>query len=180
MVKHCLPAIGALLLAASCSWNQEPAPPPAQQPPALRVATLGAATRAPSEEEVQELGLEVNVRARGQVVDEVTSGGAAARAGIEPGDVLVKLDAVDLYSQDDIADFLCVSRPDQQVKALLRRAKTAKAETVLVSLGAEQVEPSALPRLEWQYASLGQMADALAQAKRERRLVLVGLSGAET
>lgn len=152
----------------------------AGQQRAVAGATLGATTRAPSEQEVEELRLAFDVRARGQVVTEVEEGGAAARVGVLPGDVLVKLDAVEIYSHDDIADFLRASRPGQHVEVLLSRGKTGKEEAITLALGAAATAAPAQPLLTWQFASLGQLSDALAVAKHERRLVLVGLSGAET
>jgi PDZ domain-containing secreted protein len=69
-----------------------------------------------------------------------------------PTDVVVKFDKNELYSEDDIADFLLVSKPGQKVVVKVQRAKTDKLATVRLELG----------------------------SKKEGRLVLVGLSGAET
>ena len=104
---------------------------------------------------------------------------AAGKAGIDPGDVLVQLGTVELYSQDDIADVLRVGKPGQKLEAVVLRAKTSKEEKVSLSLGTKEVSPEK-PRLEWQFASLAALPDALAKAKKEKKLVLVGLSGAET
>lgn len=180
MMTGGLATLAALLLPGEFAAAQEPASEPAKQGGTVAVATLGASTRAPSKQEVEQLGLKVDVRARGQVVTEVDKGAAVARAGIEPGDVLVKLGAVDLYSQDDIADCLRVRKPGEKLEAVVLRRKTAKEETVAVSLGARETKAPEEPRLEWQFASLGQLPDALAKAKKEGRPVLVGLSGAET
>ena len=43
------------------------------------------------------------MRARGQVVAEVAEGGAASKSGLAAGDVIVRLDKVDVFSQDDLA-----------------------------------------------------------------------------
>ncbi len=179
MVAHPLSIVGPLVLLLGCA-STEPGAMLAGQQRAVPVATLGVQTRAPTKQEVEELGLAFAVRARGQVVTEVENDGAAARAGVQPGDVLVKLDAVELFSRDDIDDFLRASRPGQRVEALVSRGTGAKDEAVTISLGTMATTAPAQPVLAWQFASLGQLGDALAVAKVERRLVLVGLSGAET
>ncbi len=48
-----------------------------------------------------------------------------------------------------------------------------------VSLGANKVENKD-KQFTWQYAGVGQLNAALAAAKKDGKLVLVGLSGAET
>jgi hypothetical protein len=92
----------------------------------------------------------------------------------------VKLGTNDIYSRDDIADFLRASEPGQRVEAVVLRKETGKEDTVSFSLGTERIDAPQSPRLEWQLASLGQLALAFAKAKKEDKLVLVGLSGAET
>ena len=142
MVKGHLSTLAASLLLGGFASAQEPASRPANQERWVKVATLGASTRAPSRKEVAELDLKFEVRARGQVVTEVEEDGAAAAAGIGPGDVLVKLGAVELYSQDDIADFLSVSKPGQKVEVVVLGAKTSKEEAVSVSLGTKEIKAS--------------------------------------
>ncbi len=137
-------------------------------------------TRAPTRKEVQELGLKWEVRAHGQIVTAVSKDSATAKAGIQKGDVVLKLDQNEIFSQDDIADFLRVSKPGQKVKVQVQRAKGAKKETLAVALGAKKMRKSKTPTLKWEFASLGQLKFALARAKKEQKLVLVGLSGAET
>ena len=114
---------------------------------------------------------------QGLGADQIARQGAA---GIAPGDVVVKLGKNELYSQDDIADFLLASKPGQKVVALVLRANTKKEEALTVTLGKGKAKAPEAPRLEWQYASLGQLTDALAKAVKEDKLLLVGLSGAET
>ena len=142
-------------------------------------AALGITTSAPSEEVVRDMGLEHNVRVLGRVIDTLEPDGAAASAGIEVGDVLLRLDDNDLYSADDIADFLAVSKPGQSLKARYRRRGDAEPRESSVVLGSG---PSAMPSsgLRWQYAGLGQLPRALEQARAEKKKVMVGLSGAET
>ena len=179
MIHTHVSALGAMLLLCALSPAQEP-PPAAKEARLVAVATLGLVTRPATAEEAKEQGLKIDKCVRGQVVTEVAKESAAAAAGVEPGDVLIQLGKIDLFSGDDLADFLRVSKPGQKVEALIRRAKNGKEETVPVTLGAGSVEPPKEPRLEWQFASLAQLPLALAKAKKEGRLVLVGLSGAET
>jgi predicted metalloprotease with PDZ domain len=172
-----------LLVLASASSAQEPAPKPANVP-LVTVAALGVVTRTATLEEAKELGLAVDKCAHGLIVTEVVKESGAAKAGIEPGDVLLQIGRIDLFSGDDLADFLRVSRPWQTVEVLLRRARNVeepkKEETVSVTLSAVAVAPTQEPVLAWQFASLAQLPEALARAKEQKRLVLVGLSGAET
>ncbi len=146
----------------------------------MNAASLGMSTRAPSAEEVEQLDLKMQVKIQGQIVSEVSEDGAAAKAGIQKGDAILKLDKNGIFSQDDIADFLRVSKPDQKVDVQVVRAKNSEEETLAVSLGSKSVEASTDPRLEWEFASLGQLDKALARAKEKGSLLFVGLSGAET
>ncbi len=146
----------------------------------VNAASLGMSTRAPSTKEVKQLDLKNLVKIQGQIVSEVSEDGAAAKAGIQKGDAILQLDKNDIFSQDDIADFLRVSKPGQKVDVLLVRGKNTEEEALSVSLGSKRVEASSAPRLEWGFASLGQLDAALAKAKQEGSLLLVGLSGAET
>jgi len=144
-------------------------------------ATLGIRTAAPDEDQANELGLTFDVRWQGQVIEELlVPDGPAGAAGLRPGDALVGLDDNDVYSQDDIRDFLMVSRPGQEVTARIRRHGADAEETVRLALGAAPSDRVGHPGLTWHYASLGQLDDALAQARAENKKVLVGLSGAET
>jgi len=79
------------------------------------IATLGATTRAPTEEEVEKRELPFSVRAQGQVVVDVTRGGAAEKAGIMRDDVILKFGTNKVFSQDDIADYLRVQKPKDRV-----------------------------------------------------------------
>jgi len=144
------------------------------------VAALGADTRVPTAEEAKtyELGKLVG-RVQGQCVASVDKGGPAEKAGLKPGDVLLVLDANKVFSRDDIDDFLRVSQPGAEVKMLVKRADTYKEENVMVTLGANKVEDKD-KHFAWQYAGLGQLDAAVAAAKKKGKLVLVGLSGAET
>ena len=89
------------------------------------------------------------------------------------------LDDNELFSADDVADFLLVSRQGRHAAAHVRRKGEAKERVFDVVLAAA---PAALPadRIVWQFAGLGQYDAALAAAKKASTRVLVGLSGADT
>jgi thioredoxin len=151
-------------------------------------ATLGVDTEAPSEAVAKAQGLKHKVRLHGRVVTEVAAEGAAARAGVRIGDVLLRLGDNDLYSADDISDFLEVSDPLDQVILRFKRPGEAEPREATVTLGARRSVtrstsrdvPASGPRFTWQFASLGQLPKALDAARSQHKKLLVGLSGAET
>jgi len=169
-----------LVLTSPASAQGKRSAKPAEAPDTIELATLGMTTTAPTRQEAKARGLKIEVRIRGQLVTAVEPRGPAAKAGIRKGDVLVQIDNNEIYSQDDIADFLVVSKPEQKVDLLVVRAKGNKAKTLRAVLGGKRVKAPKEPRLEWQFASLGQLDAAIAKAKKEQRLILIGLSGAET
>ncbi len=144
------------------------------------VATFGAETRVPTAEQAKtyQLGKLVG-KVQGQYVAAVDKGGPAEKAGLKVGDVVLALEANKLFSRDDIEDFLRVVQPGSKVKVVVKRAGTYKEETVTIALGATEVEDKG-KHLTWQYAGVGQLDAALAADKKNRKLVLVGLSGADT
>ena len=146
------------------------------QPPPK--ATLGLTTSVPSEDLVAALELENNVRVQGRLVD--LSEGPAAEAGLLEGDVLLKLGENDLYSHDDISDFLSVSAPGDRVPVLFKREVEAGPRQAVVTLGSEQRAAESGPAIRWQFASLGQLPRALETARSQKKRIMVGLSGAET
>jgi len=140
---------------------------------------LGAGFRTPTPEEVKTYALpHVKGKPNGVYLSTVVKGGPADRAGLKVGDVLLSFDANKVCSSDDIEDFLRVSQSGVKVKALVKRGGTFKEEEVTVILGAAKADASA--RFPWQYAGLGQLDTALTAAKKDGKLVLVGLSGADT
>jgi len=170
----------AAMMASAAVGAQEPPRETEKPAPVVKVATLGAATRAPTKDEADELGLKFEVRARGQIVTELVENGPAGKAGLSAGDVLVVLAGVEVFSQDDIADILRVSVPGQKLVASVRIVKTGEQQAMEIVLGAKQVQAPAEPGLAWHYASLVNLEVALAKAGQHKQLVLVGLSGAET
>lgn len=169
--------LGLCALGAGCSST------PAPQSDSIgttSIASLGLRTSVPSQELGEEMGLTFNVRWEGRIIDEVTPGGAAEKAGVKSGDVLLAIDGITLFSQDDISDFLAVSSPGQEVSVELKRVGKGDAEELRVTLGAESAPLAREPELGWQFASLAQLPKALELARAEKKKVMVGLSGAET
>ncbi len=145
-----------------------------------RSATLGVTTGVPSAEVAESLGLTNNVRLLGRVVTQVAPGSAAAQAGLAVDDVLLRLAGNDLYSADDIADFLLVSKPGDKVTLVFKRPGSASERQTSVTFGELEQAAASSPRLAWQYSGLGQLPQALAEARARKKKVFVGLSGAET
>jgi S1-C subfamily serine protease len=144
-----------------------------------RRASLGAETRTLTADEAKAYGVTRLVGCRnGLFFKAVEKGGPADKAGLGEGDVLLALDANKLFSRDDLADFLRVSEPGTEVVALVKRAPTFKEEKVAVRLGAgPEVRGKGIT---WQYAGLSQLDSALATAKKNKSLLLIGLSGSDT
>lgn len=147
-----------------------------------RAAYLGAETRAPSKKTAKSLKLPFSVRTQGQEVLSVEPASPAEKAGLRPGDVLLRAGGMDLYSRDDLQDFLMVRRPGEEVELGIREAGAAADRTVRVKLEgkASAREAASGSRFRWEFAGRAQLPDALAKARAEGKLVLVGLSGAET
>jgi serine protease Do len=80
------------------------------------------------------LGLGTGERAEGGLnVDKVGRESPAEKAGIKPGDVLLKMDGIELKSRDQLQDLLKEKAPDDRVALeLLRDGKT---ETLTLRLG---------------------------------------------
>lgn len=167
-------------LALCCLVTAQEPTKTAKRKQVVKHATLDAKTRAPTKQEATKLGLKFEVRVLGQLVTDVMKNGAAAKSGLKPGDVLVSLGGVDLFSQDDIADVLRVHAPGQKIKTSVLRANTLKHEVLRVTLGSKEVNAPKARELAWDYASLVNLPAALAKAKAGKLVVLVGLSGAET
>jgi S1-C subfamily serine protease len=183
-------ALATVVLVAPLSAQGKPTPKPATAKPKAakskpdekfhKVATVGMETRAPNKEERRKYSLKFEVRSQGQVVTGLARGGAAAKAGIRKGDIILKIEKVEIFSQDDIRDIVMVRKPGQKIVMDVIRGKSKKNTSLEVKLGEKKIRATKKSRLEWDYAGIGYLKDALARAKREQKRVLVGLSGAET
>lgn len=143
-------------------------------------ATLGVRTGSPSEETAAATGLTKKVRVLGRLVTGVEPESAAAKAGLEVDDILLRLGSNDLYSADDIADFLSVSEPGDQVSLVYKRPGSSEEHEATAILGEVEQPATLSPRFVWQYSSLGQLPQALEEARAKKKKVFIGLSGAET
>ncbi len=142
------------------------------------LVTFGAQTAVPSDEVAERLDLPFNVRQQGRELTSVTGESTLARLGLKAGDVLLELDGVPLYSQDDVADVLRVHRPGDEVAIAFHPAGDPDVVETTIVLG-DDAGPHA-EGIEWQFASLANLERALERAADENKGVLVGLSGAET
>jgi S1-C subfamily serine protease len=134
-----------------------------------KMASLGAETRNPTDEEAKaySLGMQKVGCINGQYVKAVEKSGPADKAGLKEGDVILSLDSNRLYSRDALL-----------VEARVKRAGTFKEEKVPLTLGSGPVASG--KGLVWEHAGLGQLDAALSAAKKDSKLMLVGLSGADT
>ena len=167
MMRRLLP----LLLLASCAGL-----PNGDE--ANLTGSLGVLTAAPTESDALEYALPQGVRTQGRVILSVLDGSAADRLGLEPGGIILSLDSVDLFSEDDLNDVLTVNVPGSTVSIAFHPPSDRDViETeVMLDIGA----PRAPDAITWQFASLGQMERAVELATTKKRRILVGLSGAET
>jgi S1-C subfamily serine protease len=175
-----LAALGAGLLLGPTAAAQQGEPKPAAERRTVALGNLQLTLRSPDQEEIRRFALKMDYRPRGRVVVEVEADGAAARAGIAANDVIERLNHNELYSEDDVADFMRLTRPGQEVDAQVRTAKDGGRRTVKIVLGQRRQEVPERPALQWQYAGMGQLEAALGAARRDGKRVVVGLSGAET
>lgn len=175
------PVLLGVVVLAVMGFAQSPAEGPKEKAKAVG-PWLGIKTRYPTAEEAQALSLPKGVRIQGQIITDVAKGSPAAKAGLEVGDVVLELDDNELYSFDDIADFTATSRPGRKVKVRVKRGKPLKEEDVALTIGKRVLsdEEAKASAFTWDYASLAQLETALERAKKERKVVVVGISGAET
>jgi len=144
------------------------------------MATIGLTTSVPPSETAEAMALADNVRVHGRFVDQVEANGPAAEAGLQPGDVLLQLGDNDLYSADDVADFLAVSSPGDRIPVAFKRSGDVQARQTTVTLGELRKTEAPGSGLRWTFAGLGQLPKALETARAKKKKVMVGLSGAET
>ncbi|HVH28859.1 MAG TPA: trypsin-like peptidase domain-containing protein [Vicinamibacterales bacterium] len=99
---------------------------------------IGVAVTAVPRDGFAEFGLK---SASGAIVSTVAPGGAAARAGIEPGDVIIDFNGKPVTKYDDLVKNVTATRPGTQVPVKVMRDRQERTLTVTVDeldLEAEQ------------------------------------------
>jgi len=89
-------------------------------------------------EDFQEFGLKTR---SGAIVASVASGGAASKAGVEPGDVIVQFNGRPVPSSDELVKMVVATKPGTNVPVKVLRNKQEKTLTLVVDeldLEAEQ------------------------------------------
>jgi S1-C subfamily serine protease len=76
----------------------------------------------------------------GALVGDVSSGSAAAQAGLQAGDVIVNFDGFDIYNPDELLQRLVLHKPGEQVQASLVR--NGQTMNVMITLGEAPVTVS--------------------------------------
>jgi serine protease Do len=102
---------------------------------------IGVSVSAVPREGFADFGLKA---ATGAIVSTVSPGGAAARAGIEPGDVIVEFNSHPVTKYDDLVKTVIATKPGTQVPVKVMRNRDQKTLTVTVDkldLEAEQSSP---------------------------------------
>ena len=145
---------------------------------------IGVSVSAVPREGFAEFGLKA---ATGAIVSMVSPGGAAAKAGIEPGDVIVEFNGHPVTKYDDLVKTVIATKPGTQVPVKVMRNKDQKMLTVTVDeldLEAEQNAPqtrnnngSQAPKEE-HGAGFGLTLQDLTPATARRLQVPAGQSGA--
>ncbi len=125
--------------------------------------------------------------AAGAIVSTVSPGGAAAKAGIEPGDVIVEFNGHAVTKYDDLVKTVTATKPGTQVPVKVMRDKGQKTLTVTVDeldLEAEQNAPQARNNNENQAppedhgAGFGLTLQDLTPAMARRLQIPTGQAGA--
>lgn len=93
------------------------------------------------------LGIQLDVGADSAVIEKVTEGEAASKAGIKPGDVVRRVNLEDVEDGETLIQTLLAYKHGQSVKLLIERdGKQFEVQTVLGKRPAELVPPPAAGR----------------------------------
>jgi S1-C subfamily serine protease len=74
-------------------------------------------------------------RSGGLVITSVTSGGPAAKAGIQAGDILVSFNGTKITATTNAADIIRETEPGQKVKVTWTSSETGETRTATVTMG---------------------------------------------
>ena len=144
------------------------------------VNALGVATAAPTPDIAATMKLAHRVRTEGRVVTEIEPDSPADRAGLEQGDVILQLADNRLYSADDITDYLAITATVEPIDVIVRRAGSTDDEQIRITPVHRAPTVSGRAGIDWQYAGLAQLDEALGRARASGKPVLVGLTGSDT
>ena len=107
---------------------------------------IGVAVLAVPREGFEDYGL---TKRAGAIVSEVTPGGAAMKAGMEPGDVIVQYNGRPVVNNDELVKMVVATKPGTSVQVKVLRNKAEKSMNVVVDeldLEAEQNQGHRAPQ----------------------------------
>jgi len=116
-----------------------------------------------SEEKIGDLSAE---ELQGLYVGRVYPGGAAEKAGLRTGDVLLAVDGVNIQTQTDLLEMLAQRRPGDKVKLLYRR--NGKVFETTATLTNEDGEPVLLKKEMYRSEALGAEIVTLSAREAQR------------
>jgi serine protease Do len=109
---------------------------------------IGVSVLAVPREGFEEFGL---TKRMGAIVAEVTPGGAALKAGMEPGDVIVQYNGRPVANNDELVKMVVATKPGTSVQVKVLREKAEKTLNVVVDeldLEAEQTAGRRAPQTD--------------------------------
>jgi serine protease Do len=107
---------------------------------------IGVSVLAVPREGFEDFGLKTRA---GAIVAEVTAGGAALKAGMEPGDVIVQFNGRPVKNNDELVKMVVATKPGTSVSVKVLRNKSEKTLNVVVDeldLDAEQNQGRRTPQ----------------------------------
>ena len=110
-------------------------------------------------------------RAQGAVVGNVEEGSPAARAGLEPGDVILRIDGRPVEGSADLSRTIRAVKPGTRVNLGIWRGGKSREVTVVVAEFKDEEEPKAAARDSAKKAEAkpGKLGVAVAELTAERR-----------
>jgi serine protease Do len=109
---------------------------------------IGVSVTAVPRDGFADFGLKSRV---GAVVAQVTAGGAAARAGVEPGDVIIQFNGRSIANSDELVKMVVATMPGTSVPVMVLRDKQEKTLSITIDeldLDAEQTAARRPPAAE--------------------------------